>query len=654
MLGSLEYSPVHLHNIRGVYNAVRCSHAIAKNTFCKNTSSMVVFLVKGYKWSFMKYLFLLVVLYAGSIAQTVKDTSLVMSDGVAIAMRYYVPLTVAPASGYPAVVLVHGYGGSLLNMDAAARLYSKNGYVVTAYTVRGQGTGKGTAESGGAFSWFWGARELQDCNAVIEWTRRHLNVNSERVGMEGYSQGGLTSWGAAIQHFNIRCAVPVISCPRLWQCVTRNNCHNHFMVTAMALTKSGLIVRPTGFIRDTLTPRTEQDDIQGVINALKTYNMDSGIEQVSIPMYMQCGWQDDLFPGDEVMKAFHTLNSPKKLFLWAAGHDLPPDSATLAIKHSNTLRFYDYWLKDNINETIMSADSVVCVQDGATRTLRYHSLQDSVRYMGTANAPKALRFYFSPNNKISTVAPTQNTLYAKPYIQNLTTGAEAQLLFRTAKVDEDITFCAARTSLLVNSTGRKFQANVMLYDYDSVANRYYAITRGSYHVRLGASDTVAKRRRISYDLSPQLYTIKQGHYIVAAVRFGTQVTPITFARETNDFGHVPFPPQETVTDTLLCIADNPSWLELLPYTQTTTRVEEEDVHQMPTITTSSGSIECATPFTTNATVDILTITGATLQTFVVDDATIVRCSLQHQPNGVYFIRVHQGSREFVQRVVLAR
>lgn len=489
-------------------------------------------------------------------AQTIKDTTLTMSDGVRIAMRYYIPASPKPVQGYPALLIVHGYGGNYTSVDSYARTYQANGYACAAYTVRGQGIGT-AAQSEGGFSWFLGSRELEDCRAVLEWLRARNDVNAARVGMEGYSQGGLTTWGALCGHFNIRCAAPVIACPRMAESIMRNGCHNYFFVTALALTKPGNLVRPTGFVRDTLIPLTEQDDFTGVKNAIRLYDMQDKLSTISTPLFMQMGWQDDLFPCDEVFRAFHAVQAQKKLLVYDGGHALPSNAQTAALRLQQVLRFYAYWLKDSTQEaSIMNADSMVCVENAATHSLHYYHQRDSAIY--TAQNPAArMTLYLVQGSRLSATPPSQAVANFAFYWQNLS--SDAQVIYRSQPLSQPFTMTAAHASLLVNSTGRKYQTNLTLWDFDSLNNVYKPITRGCYHVRLGAGDKTAERQRIEYDLSPQLYTIPAGHQIHAVVKFG--FPPLS--RPSDEFGHIPYPPQESAWDTVLSVPATPSKIELL-------------------------------------------------------------------------------------------
>ena len=71
---------------------------------------------------------------AGAIEKT---TFVRMDDGVRLNTSVFVPDGPEPPNGWPAIVFVHGLGGS--KTSASAQRAASRGYFGLAYTVRGQG-----------------------------------------------------------------------------------------------------------------------------------------------------------------------------------------------------------------------------------------------------------------------------------------------------------------------------------------------------------------------------------------------------------------------------------------------------------------------------------------------------------------------------------
>ena len=64
------------------------------------------------------------------------DTWLEMDDGIKLDVTRFTPTSEKSESGYPAIVFVHGLGGSKFQPMNSAREYAKNGFVTVTYSVR--------------------------------------------------------------------------------------------------------------------------------------------------------------------------------------------------------------------------------------------------------------------------------------------------------------------------------------------------------------------------------------------------------------------------------------------------------------------------------------------------------------------------------------
>lgn len=109
-------------------------------------------------------------------------------DGTAVRLdtRLYVPHGGGP---YPAVLLGHGFGGSKDDLDAQARDYARDGFVVLTWSARGFG------KSGGRIHLNSPDYEVKDAKALVDLlaTRKEVRQDGSgdpRVGVAGASYGG--------------------------------------------------------------------------------------------------------------------------------------------------------------------------------------------------------------------------------------------------------------------------------------------------------------------------------------------------------------------------------------------------------------------------------------------------------------------------------
>ena len=104
----------------------------------------------------IRWLVLSLAIVAPSLAaQDTTSYVITTSDGVRLEATLALPDSGAPADGFPAVVLIHGYGGNKDEMGLFSNYLVSLGYGSLTYSVRGQG------KSGG-LSTTMGPRETQD------------------------------------------------------------------------------------------------------------------------------------------------------------------------------------------------------------------------------------------------------------------------------------------------------------------------------------------------------------------------------------------------------------------------------------------------------------------------------------------------------------
>ena len=183
-------------------------------------------------------------------AQQRHDTTVVAHDAVVLDAFYVYPLTPAPAAGHPAVLLVHGFGGSKSNNNTLAQALALEGYCVTAYSVRGQGA------SGGEFDFFTSDRILDDLRSMLAFTGSLPDVNPARIAVMGASQGGLHAWNAAAYDMGARAVVSIIANGRFRENWLEDNALN-WTFAAASLSPS---VRFDSAVLDSITRSRESGD----------------------------------------------------------------------------------------------------------------------------------------------------------------------------------------------------------------------------------------------------------------------------------------------------------------------------------------------------------------------------------------------------------
>lgn len=107
-----------------------------------------------------------------------------MSDGVGLATTVFKPQSSnPPKNGWPAVIMIHGWGGNQSDYSTIAPVFAAHGFVVLTYDCRGFGQSQG--QTGLA-----GPRDILDIYQLMTWLIQHQGVNSQAIGLTGISYGG--------------------------------------------------------------------------------------------------------------------------------------------------------------------------------------------------------------------------------------------------------------------------------------------------------------------------------------------------------------------------------------------------------------------------------------------------------------------------------
>jgi predicted acyl esterase len=254
---------------------------------------------------------------AGDFTQT--ETNVTMSDGVRIAASYFEPKGTPPASGWPAVVLLHGLGQTRNLSDfvnwspnlMAQKFLAPEGYAVLTFDARAHG------ESGGQFT-LDGPRELQDLRELLTWLTTQHPVDAAHVGAYGASYGGGLVWRAAVEGLPLAAIAPAATWTDLRDALA-----------PQGHVRAGFVL---GFSQDIPRERYGPEELQLLSDAISETNVPairaylatrstrSKLSGVRIPTFILQGRRDFAFDADQALAAFRLLKGPKRLYLGDFGH----------------------------------------------------------------------------------------------------------------------------------------------------------------------------------------------------------------------------------------------------------------------------------------------------------------------------------------------
>ena len=114
--------------------------------------------------------------------------AITLTNPVFVSLRgWYVP-----SQNGAAVVLLHGYGGTRLGVLPQALMLAEAGYGVLLYDMRGHGESDSVVRSMG-----WA--DIVDVATAVTWLQTRDDIDSDRIGIYGFSIGGQVALRAATQ-----------------------------------------------------------------------------------------------------------------------------------------------------------------------------------------------------------------------------------------------------------------------------------------------------------------------------------------------------------------------------------------------------------------------------------------------------------------------
>jgi dienelactone hydrolase len=139
------------------------------------------------------------------------------SEGSKLEADYYLPDDASDGNPRPGIVLCHGYGGirSVILRDYAS-YFVDAGYPTLGFDYRGFGGSEGT-------QWrIVASEQLQDIRNALTWLEWQPEVDPERLGIWGTSNGGAHVIAVAGIDARVKCAVGQVGYGDGWQLLTEN------------------------------------------------------------------------------------------------------------------------------------------------------------------------------------------------------------------------------------------------------------------------------------------------------------------------------------------------------------------------------------------------------------------------------------------------
>ncbi len=489
-------------------------------------------------------------LSAGSFAQIRIDGAITMTDGISLETTIVKPSGAAPAEGFPGIVLVHGFGGNKDQMLTISLLLAARGYASVTYSVRGQG-------GSGGLSSVMGARERQDLFEVIQYFRSAADIDPNRLGVTGASQGGIHSWMAAVYRMpGVLAVAPLLATPDFARALAPNGCVRYGLTYEMSLASVRYGTdrdRVKGFI---IADR--HDSLLAYINARDLAHM---IDSIEVPVFQELGWADYLFPVNGGIDAAAVLSArgiPVRSYYGTNGHGEPLNSQEAAFQVEQTIQWFDRWLKgiplsQELHPLVIYADDRPNwphhVVTGWPPT-PHHAARLYLTRDGLSPLPPATEGSF-PYSLDCDPTYTPEMAWNDRYAGSRFTSAfsSSPLRFVSYPLLDSVEITGMPSGAIhVSSDARKFQTHVRLYDVNG--STWTLMSRSSNGIR---ENQAGQTHQIEFEATALSHIVPAGHSI------GVEIASLDMLRP-DQANTVPF--FLTSHSALLSTVQSPSYVDI--------------------------------------------------------------------------------------------
>jgi predicted acyl esterase len=298
-------------------------------------------------------------------AWTKTDVTIPASDGLPLAATLYLPAGTPPTGGWPAIMLLHGLGGSRqdMNLIAEQSFVPRDEYAVLTVDARGHGA------TGGLVT-IDGPREIADVRDAFGWLAARPDVADARIGAWGISYGAGAVWNA------LGAGVPFAAAET---CETWTDLFA--ALVPQGLSKSGVVTHFLSAIAPgTLSPTlasfpawaVESTDLGSLRSFSTERSVAAKLRSITTPVMMMQGRRDFAFGIDQATRAYRALAGPRALWIGNHGH-VPsafPAADTTAMMAAGR-RWFDRYLR---GAPVDLGASVRVAREGSASIVRYHGL----------------------------------------------------------------------------------------------------------------------------------------------------------------------------------------------------------------------------------------------------------------------------------------
>ena len=425
--------------------------------------------------------------------QTRSDFFIHLPSGDSLDATSFTPVKPPPANGYPAILLIHGFGADKNTRIPSCRVYAANGYFTLAYTVRGHGKSSGRSS-------IMSTPERDDLRFVLQYLKHFPNIDSNAIGIVGSSQGGLHGLWAAIDHLGAAAICTDAIVPQWASDMLMNG----------SIRRTLLLLLKTNSVRytpasDSLFGFAMHDQYDSLVSRFPaSRDIDTALlDSSDVPRETFLKWQDHYFSASDGIASFVNQSSPRELYVGTQGHFSDDDSAETYVQSDLTFRWFGRFLMHRETNILREPPvTIACSSLPVDSSGRFH--WSHMRAQAYPPGPVTnLRLYFHPDSTLSVSAVGRehssfilenrylDTSYTieKGFIEGFR-GAHFEkvlpqnsIAFTSSALDSPMFWIGQpEMRLSVSSSDSEFPLHAQIYEVDSTGRQYF-INRINYTAR---------------------------------------------------------------------------------------------------------------------------------------------------------------------------
>lgn len=484
------------------------------------------------------------------------DFFITMSDGVKIDCLRLTPIAPEeeiPENGWPAVIFIHGAGGSKnasMSNDPGFGSPPKNftcsdiakwGYVVLSYSVRGQGNSEGYGRVADP-------RQVEDVSEIMTWLCNNPAVDKNNIACLGGSQGGCTTWMAAINDDRFKTVVPIAAAVDFYQMTHPQGCVHitddptgvlkltMYAVFVSAVEAAGHSMNETQMaeLAQEMTAGITETGLETVKEYYRARSPYENMDRIKCPVFVMGGWYDFIFTADHTIWLYQHLNTTKKMYIGGGYHFGDGSTEEDDFRNKVTMDWLDYWLK-GIDNGVMDDPIVYSIPPywpGTTSGEWIHKYSD----VWPPESTKEIKFYLHADGTLSENAPAQDETtktFVNTYateglavdsivgmvpvpnqIQPTLTSSLDTASYASDPLERDVELTGtAILDLNISSTGSEYNLAPMIWEVCEDGSVVF-VMRGAYRV---SDASAGETKYTSFSPFPFSHTFRKGSRIQVTI-----------------------------------------------------------------------------------------------------------------------------------------